>query len=104
MKPNGFYAFCCEIFKKSKSSPGHWSNAGILFIVDHAGAGSTPAAAVMKLMVAEVGNGDHWFELTGANRMPNVLDNQWHHQAWAYDEATSNMTITGMVSFGLLNP
>jgi len=93
MKHNGVNASDAEFIMSSKSSQGHWSNAGILFIVDHAGAGSTPAAAVMKLMVAEVGNGDHWFELTGANRMPNVLDNQWHHQAWAYDEATSNMTI-----------
>jgi len=93
MKHNGVNASDAEFIMSTKSSQGHWSNAGLLFILDHAGAGSTPAAAVMKLMVAEIGNGDHWFELTGANRMPNVLDNQWHHLAWAYDEATSNMTI-----------
>lgn len=75
------------------STQGHWSNAGMLLIFDHKGAGATKDSAVMKLMVAEVGNGDHWFELTGANRMPNVLDNQWHHLAFAYSEATSKMEI-----------
>ena len=63
----------------------------MLLILDHAGAGSTANAAVIKFMVAEVGNGDHWFELTGANRMPGILDNQWHHMAFAYDQSTSEM-------------
>ncbi|MEI9806523.1 MAG: LamG domain-containing protein [Bacteroidota bacterium] len=93
MKHDGVNAVDAEFIMSSPSTQGHWSNAGILLIVDNAGAGSTVAAAVMKLMVAEVGNGDHWFELTGASRMPNVLDNQWHHIAWAYDETTSDMTI-----------
>ena len=65
----------------------------MLLILDHKGAGSTKDSAVIKLMVSEVGNGDHWFELTGTSRMPNVLDNQWHHLAFAYDEGTSSMRI-----------
>jgi hypothetical protein len=75
------------------STAGHWSNSTMLLILDNKGAGSTKDSAVFKLMVAEVGNGDHWFELTGKNRMANVLDNQWHHLAFAYDETTSNMKI-----------
>ena len=65
----------------------------MLLIFDHKGAGSTPDSSVIKLMVAEVGNGDHWFELTGNNRMAGVTDNQWHHLAFAYDETTSQMKI-----------
>lgn len=78
-------------FALSIPAPGHWSNSTALLIIDHKGGGSTDDAAVIKFMVAETGGGDHWFELTGANRMPGVLDNKWHHLAFAYDEATSNM-------------
>ncbi len=91
MKHDGAPASDAEFFMSSPSSQGHWSNAGMLLILDHAGAGSTASGAVIKFMVAEVGNGDHWFELTGANRMPNILDNQWHHLAFAYEQATSEM-------------
>jgi hypothetical protein len=82
-----------EFVMSVPSTQGHWSNAGMLLIFDHKGAGSTKDSAVIKLMVAEVGNGDHWFELTGKNRMANILDNQWHHLAFAYDQATSDMKI-----------
>jgi hypothetical protein len=92
-KRNGAPQSDAEFIMSVPTSQGHWSNAGMLLIIDHKGAGSTDDAAVIKLMVAEVGNGDHWFELTGANRMPGVLNNQWHHLAFAYDEATSNMSI-----------
>ncbi len=91
MKHDGAPASDAEFFMSFPSSQGHWSNSGMLLILDHAGAGSTADAAVIKFMVAEVGNGDHWFELTGANRMPDILDNQWHHLAFSYDQATSDM-------------
>lgn len=91
MKHDGPPVGDAEFFMSFPSSQGHWSNAGMLLILDHTGAGSTATDAVIKFMVAEVGNGDHWFELTGANRMPGILDNQWHHLAFTYDEATSDM-------------
>ncbi|MFL5772727.1 MAG: LamG domain-containing protein, partial [Flavisolibacter sp.] len=76
------------------SSAGHWSNANMLLIFDHKGAGSTADSSVVKLMVSENGGAvDHWFELTGNNRLANVTDGQWHHLAFAYDETTSDMKI-----------
>jgi hypothetical protein len=76
------------------SKAGHWSNSNMLLIFDHKGAGSTADSSVIKLMVAESsGSVDHWFELTGANRMAKVTDGQWHHLAFAYDETTSQMKI-----------
>lgn len=92
-KHNGVPASDAEFVMSTPSAQGHWSNSGMLLIFDHKGAGSSVDSAILKLMVAEVGNGDHWFELTGANRMPHVLDNQWHHIVFAYDETTSNMNI-----------
>lgn len=82
-----------EFVMSIPSTQGHWSNAAMLLIFDHKGSKATKDSAVIKLMVSEIGNGDHWFELTGDNRMPKVLDNQWHHLAFAYDETTSNMKI-----------
>lgn len=80
-----------EFVASIPSTMGHWSNSTMLLIFDHMGGGSTNDLAVIKLMVAEQGGGDHWFELTGANRMPGIFDNQWHHLAFAYDETTSAM-------------
>ena len=91
MKHDGAPVGDAEFFMSFPSGQGHWSNAGMLLILDHTGAGTTDDDAVIKFMVSEVGNGDHWFELTGANRMPGILDNQWHHLAFAYDETTSEM-------------
>ncbi|WP_121356147.1 LamG domain-containing protein [Flavisolibacter nicotianae] len=92
-KHNGVTGGDAEFVMSVPSTQGHWSNSAMLLIVDNKGAGTTLDSAVIKLMVAEVGNGDHWFELTGNNRMPNILDNQWHHLAFAYDETTSNMSV-----------
>lgn len=92
-KHDGAPASDAEFVMSIPSTQGHWSNAAMLLIFDHKLAGATQDSAIIKLMVAEVGNGDHWFELTGNNRMPNVLDNQWHHLAFSYDEATSDMKI-----------
>ncbi len=82
-----------EFVMSIPSKQGHWSNAAMLLIFDHKGSKATKDSAVIKLMVSEVGNGDHWFELTGDSRMPNILDNQWHHLAFSYDETTSDMKI-----------
>ncbi len=80
-----------EFLMSIPSTAGHWSNANMLLIFDNGNAGSTLTQTIIKFMVAEVGNGDHWFELTGASRMPNVTDGQWHHLAFVYDETTSAM-------------
>lgn len=92
-KHNGVTGSEAEFVMSVPSTQGHWSNSAMLLIVDNKGAGTTKDSAVIKLMVAEVGNGDNWFVLDGNNRMPNILDNQWHHLAFAYDETTSNMSI-----------
>ncbi len=74
------------------STAGHWSGGSMFLIFDHTGAGATNDLAVIKLMIADK-NGEKWFELVGADRMPDIYDNQWHHLAFAYDEATSDMKI-----------
>jgi hypothetical protein len=74
------------------SNAGHWSGGTMFLIFDNDGAGSTADLAVLKFMVFDQG-GENWFELSGANRMPGVQDNQWHHIVFSYDEASSNMSV-----------
>ena len=74
------------------SDAGHWSGGTMFLIFDNDGAGSTNDLTVMKFMVYDQG-GENWFELSGANRVPGVVDNQWHHMVFSYDEATSNMSV-----------
>jgi len=46
---------------------------------------------------------DQWFEFTGVKRMPKVLDGQWHHLAFAFDQPSSTLTpyVDGVPMTGL---
>lgn len=72
------------------SAAGHWSGGTMFLLFDHTGAGATTGQAVIKFFVLDA-TGENWFELVGADRMPNIYDNEWHHLAFVYDEATSSM-------------
>ena len=83
----------------SLPSTDYWHNSGIFLMMDHDGAGSTSSQAVVKLAVQ-----DHWFEFTGANRLGgNLLNNQWHHLAFVYDQTTSKLAtyVDGALVTGL---
>ncbi len=77
----------------------YWHNSGVFALIDHNAAGSNTDSAVVKLAVE-----DHWFEFTGNNKMPGqLLNNQWHHLAFVYDETTSKMSwyVDGVALTGL---
>lgn len=74
------------------SNVGHWSGGTMFLLFDHTGAGATNNLAVIKFFVLD-GGGEHWFELTNENRMPDIYDNKWHHLVFSYDQGTSNMKI-----------
>ena len=86
-------------FIMSVPSSDYWHSSGVFILVDHDGAGSTATDAVVKIAVQ-----DHWFEFTGANRMPgNLLNNNWHHMVFTYDATTSTMSyyVDGVKLTGL---
>lgn len=76
-------------FLFSLASKDYWHQSALFALVDHDQAGSTASDAVVKLAVQ-----DHWFEFTPANGlMPgNLLNGDWHHLAFVYDQATSKMS------------
>jgi Concanavalin A-like lectin/glucanases superfamily len=67
-----------------------WFNSALFFYIDHAGAGSTVANAQGWFHIMQSDGSEVWFDFTGANSIPGLLDNNWHHIVFTYDEANSS--------------
>lgn len=84
----------------SLASKDYWHQSALFAFIDHDGAGSTSSGAVVKLGIQ-----DQWFEFTPANGlMPgNLLNGNWHHMAFVYDQTTSKVTyyVDGVALTGL---
>lgn len=79
-----------------------WANNNFTGYVEHNNAGSTSTDAVVKFIWGP--DADQWFEFTGSNKMPgNLLNNEWHHMAIAYEATTSKLTyyVDGVALAGL---
>lgn len=61
-----------------------WTNLKMFLEFEDAGNPSTVDSASAKFYLL-----DQWFEYTGTKRMYKVLDGNWHHLAFTYDEGTS---------------
>lgn len=84
-------------FLFSMPSKDYWHNSAMFLLIESQ-ALSTPTAATVKFTMH-----DQWFEFTGANRMPNILNGQWNHVVIVYDETTSKLSyyINGSQLTGL---
>lgn len=80
-----------------------WTASNLTAFVEHQNGGSTATDAVVKVVWGP--DADQWFEFTAANgKMPgNLLNNEWHHMAFVYDETTSKLTyyVDGQALTGL---
>jgi hypothetical protein len=91
-------------FLFSLASKDFWHQSALFCLIEHDGAGSTSSQAVVKFAIQ-----DNWFEFTGTDGKQkfggNILDNQWHHIAFVYDQTTSKVTyyVDG-VALGGLDP
>jgi len=81
-----------EYIMSLKSSNGHWTGAaGFVFLE-----GDNSGAAVKTAFIDTTGaNGkDTWFTWESATeKIPGLLNNQWHHMAFVYNAANSSMTL-----------
>jgi len=75
-----------------------WHQMDMFFEFEDAGNPSSAALASAKFCLR-----DQWYEFTGARRIPNLLNNQWHHLAFSFDAATSTISfyVDGAVPAGL---
>jgi hypothetical protein len=64
-----------------------WTKQDMFLEFEDAGNPSSADLASAKFYLL-----DQWFEFTGAKRMPHVLDGQWHHLAFTFDQTTSTLT------------
>lgn len=64
-----------------------WTRMDVFLLFEDAGNPSSKDSAAAKFYLK-----DQWFEFVGKKRIPHVLDGQWHHMAFSYDETTSTLT------------
>jgi hypothetical protein len=77
------------------SSNGQWGTYGFsMFLLFDWGTWTPASSAIVKFyMVDDVTKSDTWLTWEGANKVPNLQDNQWHHLAFVYDANTSALTL-----------
>lgn len=75
-------------FRADLGDDSHWSVASMFVILEGNNAG-----CAVKVMTADKNKADNWFTWENADVIPGMLDNQWHHIALVYDQATSGMTL-----------
>lgn len=73
------------VFALPESS--HWSKSSAFMLFED-GNQSESGKIACKFMVL-----DQWLEFVGDNRIPNILNDQWHHLALVYDEKTSVLSL-----------
>jgi Concanavalin A-like lectin/glucanases superfamily len=77
-------------FHFSLPSKDFWHESAMFLLVEKGGpnADNSTTAAMACTFALQ----DHWVEFRGVNRLPNVLDGNWHHLAFVYDQNTSIVT------------
>lgn len=77
-------------FHFSLPSKDFWHESAMFLLVEKSGPNndnSTPTQMACTFALQ-----DRWVEFRGVNRLPNVLDGNWHHLAFVYDQNTSIVT------------
>lgn len=78
-------------FHFSLPSKGISDHSSALFLlVEKAGSGTSNSTA--SQMACSFVLKDKWVEFRDGNRLPNVLNGNWHHLVFTYDETTSKVT------------
>ena len=77
-------------FHFSLPSTDFWHESAMFLLVEKGG--TAPENSTTSAMACTFAVQDHWVEFRGVNRLPNVLNGNWHHVAFVYDETTSKVT------------
>lgn len=89
--PNGNASFVFTV----PSANGQWGSYGFsMFLLFDWGTWTPASSAIVKFyMVDDNTKSDTWLTWEGANKVPNIQDNNWHHMAFVYDATTSTLTL-----------
>jgi hypothetical protein len=80
------------------SANGQWGSYGFsMFLLFDWGSWTPATSATVKFYMVDDKDADHqtdtWLTWEGANRVPDIQDNQWHHMAFVYDATASTLTL-----------
>jgi Concanavalin A-like lectin/glucanases superfamily len=85
-------------FHFSLPSKDFWHESALFLLVEKGGpdAGNSTADSMACTFAVQ----DHWVEFRGKNRLSKVLDGNWHHLVFVYDQATSKVSayVDGVAS------
>lgn len=77
-------------FHFSLVSKDYWHESGLFLLVEKGG--PDPGNSTEELMACKLAVEDNWAEFVGEARLPNVLNGQWHHLAFVYNETDSKVS------------
>jgi hypothetical protein len=89
-KRNGIPKGNSAFFFNFGSSNKNWANTSMFGLFDW---GSNNDSCVIKIYCYDVTGKDNWFTWQDNHSVHGVMDNQWHHIAFVYDQSTSTMTL-----------
>lgn len=69
------------------TTSGIWHKSEMFMLIEDKNQSSGDSMATKFLLH------DQWFEFVNEYRLPNVLNGQWHHLAFVYNETTSKLTL-----------
>ena len=78
-----------EIIFGLPSTNGHWTGGAMLLLFESPNVNAT----AVKFIIVDKNMADTWLTWEGANSIPGLVDNQWHHCVFVYDETTSGLTF-----------
>jgi Concanavalin A-like lectin/glucanases superfamily len=77
-------------FHFSLPSKDFWHESALFLLVEKGG--TAPENSTSSAMACTFAVQDNWVEFRGVNRLPNVLNGNWHHLVFVYDQTTSKVT------------
>lgn len=77
-------------FHFSLPSKDYWHSSAMFLLVEKSGPNADNSTT--SQMACTFAIKDRWVEFRGANRLPNVLNGNWHHLVFTYDETSSKLT------------
>jgi hypothetical protein len=77
-------------FHFSLPTKDYWHGSALFLLVEKGG--NEPGNSTRDSMACTFAVKDNWVEYRGVNRLPKVLDGNWHHLVFTYNETNSKVT------------
>ena len=76
-------------FSLPSTTDAYWHKSSLFLLVEKGG--PDPGNSSPTLMACKLAIEDNWVEFVGDNRLPNLLNGNWHHLVFTYDQTDSKV-------------